>query len=163
MQEELDLLKGMGTWETVQKPPDVVPISNKWVFIWKRNNLEEIVHYKARLVAKGCAQCPGHNYMEMFSPVVRMDTVRAILALVPSKKLQLQQMDVKGAYLNGVLQETIFMKQPEGCEDGTGRVCRLVKTLYGLKQSGCEWNKQLDEKLRKHGYTCLCSDLCAYV
>ena len=101
--------------------------------------------------------------METFSPVVQMDTICAILALVPLKKLQVHQMDVKGAYLNGVLQETIYMKQPEGCEDGTGRVCQLVKTLYGLKQSGREWNKQLDEKLRKHSYTHLCSDPCAYV
>jgi hypothetical protein len=163
MQKELDLLKGMGTWETVQKPPDTVPISNKWVFICKWNNLGGIVRYKARLVAKGCAQCPGHDYVEMFSSIVRMDTVHAILALVPSKRLLVQQMDVKGAYLNGVLQETIYMKQPEGCEDGTSRVCQLVKTLYGLKQSRCEWNKQLDEKLRKHSYTRLHSDPCAYV
>jgi hypothetical protein len=120
MQEELDMLKGMGTWETVQKPSDAVPISNKWVFIRKRNNLGEVVHYKARLVVKGCAQCPGHDYMETFSPVVRMDTIRVILTLVPSKKLKLQQMDVKGAYLNGILQETIYMKQPEGFEDRTG-------------------------------------------
>jgi hypothetical protein len=62
MQEELDLLKGMSTWETVQKPLDTVLISNKWVFIWKQNNLGKIVRYKARLVAKGCAQCPGHDY-----------------------------------------------------------------------------------------------------
>jgi hypothetical protein len=92
-----------------------------------------------------------------------MDTVHAILALVPLKKLKVQQMDVKGAYLNGVLQETIYMKQPEGCKDGTGRVCQLIKTLYGLKQSGREWNEQLDEKLRKHGYTRLYSNPCAYV
>jgi hypothetical protein len=163
MKEELDLLKGMGTWETVQKPPDAVPISNKWVLIRKRNNLGEIVCYKVRLVAKGCAQHPGYDYMETFSPVVQMDTICAILTLVPSKKLKVQQMDVKGAYLNGVLQETIYMKQPEGCEDGTGRVCWLIKTLYGLKQSGYEWNKQLDEKLRKHGHIRLYSDPCAYV
>jgi hypothetical protein len=76
-----------------------------------------------------------------------MDTLRAILVLVPLLDLKIQQMDVKGAYLNGILQEIIFMKQPEGCEDGTGRVCRLIKTLYGLKQAGREWNRQLDEKL----------------
>ena len=72
-------------------------------------------------------------------------------------------MDIKGAYLNGILQETVYMKQPEGYEDGTGRVCKLIKTLYGLKQSGREWNKQLDEKLRLHGYKCLISDPCTYV
>jgi uncharacterized protein YuzE len=72
-------------------------------------------------------------------------------------------MDIKGAYLNGVLQEEIYMKQPEGCGDGTDRVCRLVKTLYGLKQAGHEWNKQLDAKLRKRGYKRLLSDPCAYI
>src|ERR1700721_2063724 len=72
-------------------------------------------------------------------------------------------MDIKGAYLNGILQETVYMKHPEGYEDGTGRVCKLIKTLYGLKQSGREWNKQLDEKLRSHRYKRLISDPCAYV
>jgi uncharacterized protein YuzE len=77
--------------------------------------------------------------------------------------LKVHQMDIKGAYLNGVLQEEIYMKQPEGCGDGTDRVCRSVKTLYGLKQAGHEWNKQLDAKLRKHGYKQLLSDPCAYI
>src|SRR5277367_395470 len=92
-----------------------------------------------------------------------MDTLRAILALVPEKELKLHQMDIKGAYLNGILQETIYMKQPEGCEDGTDHVCKLIKTLYGLKQAGHEWNKELDKKLRKHGYHRLQSDPCVYV
>src|SRR5882762_9491045 len=70
---------------------------------------------------------------------------------------------MKGAYLNGILQETIHMKQLEVFGDGTGRVCKLIKTLYGLKQSGQEWNKQLDEKLRHYGYKRLTSDPCAYV
>ena len=65
-----------------------------------------------------------------------MDTLCAILALVPVKDLKLHQMDIKGAYQNGTLQETIYMKQPKGCEDGTGQVCRLVKSLYGLKLAG---------------------------
>ena len=72
-------------------------------------------------------------------------------------------MDIKGAYLNGILHETIYMKQLEGFGDGTDRVCKLIKTLYGLKQSGREWNKQLDEKLRSHGYKRLISDPCTYV
>ena len=87
-------------------------------------------------MAKECVQCPGFDYMETFSPVVQMDTLHAILALVPMQDLKFQQMDVKGAYLNGTLHETIYMQQPEGCEDGTGQVCKLVKPLYGLKQAG---------------------------
>jgi Reverse transcriptase (RNA-dependent DNA polymerase) len=138
MQEQLDLLKKMGTWETVQKPPDAVPIVNKWVFIKKHDNLGEVVCYKARLVAKGCAQWPGCDYMETFSPVVQIDTWYAILVLIPIMGLKVHQMDIKGMYLTGTLQETIYMWQPEGCEDGMGQVCRLLKLLYGLKQAGSE-------------------------
>ena len=65
-------------------------------------------------MAKGCAQRPGHDYLETFSPVVRMETIQAILALVPTKNLKVQQMDIKGAYLNGVLKEKVYMHQPEG-------------------------------------------------
>lgn len=72
-------------------------------------------------------------------------------------------MDVKGAYLNGTLKEKVLMRQPEGYDDGSGRVCLLEKTLYGLKQSGCEWNIELDKKLRQHGFTHLIADPCAYV
>src|SRR5277367_6269862 len=140
-----------------------VPIANKWVFVKKRNKAGEVIRYKARLVVKGCAQRPGYDYMETFSPVVRMDTLRAILALVAEEGLKMQQMDVKGAYLNGTLQETIYMRQPEGCEDGTDRVCRLIKSLYGLKQAGREWNNELDRKLKIHGYEHLFADPCAYI
>ena len=72
-------------------------------------------------------------------------------------------MDVKGAYLNGILQETIFMTQPEGFEDATERICRLIKTLYGLKQAGRCWNFEFDQKMQKHGFKRLLSDPCAYI
>src|SRR6202789_4023968 len=163
MKAELDLLTEKGTWELVQKPPDAVPISNKWIFFNKWNKEGEVVRYRARLVAKGYAQQPGFDYRETFLPVVRMDTLHAILALVPEKELKLHQMDVKGAYLNGTLQEIIYMKQHEGWEDETGRVCRLVKSLYGLKQAGREWNNELDGKLKVHEYKCLLSDPCVYI
>ena len=77
-----------------------------------------------------------------------METIQAILALVPMKNLKVQQMDIEGAYLNGVLKEKVYMHQPEGYDDESGRVCLLIKTLYGLKQSGQEWNKELDIKLK---------------
>jgi hypothetical protein len=108
-------------------------------------------------------QRPRYDYVETFSPVIRMDTLCAILALVPKKKLKVQQMDVKGAYLNGILKETLHMKQPEGFEDDTDQVCILIKTIYGLKQAGCEWNKQVDEKLKQHRSRHLKSDPCIYV
>jgi hypothetical protein len=160
---ELGQLTEMGTWKLIEKSKDAIPISNKWVFLKKLNKHGEIIKYKARLVAKGCSQRPGYDYLETFSPVVRMETIRAILALVPIKGLKIQQMDVKGAYLNGILKEKVYMKQPEGYDDGTDRVCLLIKTLYGLKQSGREWNKELDTKLRNFGFNPLQSDPCAYV
>lgn len=89
--------------------------------------------------------------------------LRALLAIVAKRGLVIQQMDVKGAYLNGILKEHVYMMQPEGYDDESGHVCLLVKTLYGLKQSGREWNNELDEKLQKHQFTCLHSDPCAYI
>ena len=160
---ELAQLQEMGTWRLIEKPKDAVPIANKWTFIKKRNKAGMVVKYKARLVAKGCAQRPGYDYVETFSPVVRMETIRAILVLVLIKGLKMQQMDVKGAYLNGQLKEKVYMKQPEGYEDKSGRVCELIKTLYGLKQSGREWNKEFDEKLKQFGFERLRSDPCVYV
>jgi Reverse transcriptase (RNA-dependent DNA polymerase) len=77
--------------------------------------------------------------------------------------LKIQQMDVKGAYLNGILKEHIYMHQPEGYEDQTVRVCELIKTLYGLEQSGREWNNQFNKKLTNFGFYCLQSDLCVYI
>jgi hypothetical protein len=71
-------------------------------------------------------------------------------------------MDVKGTYLNGTLKETLYMRQPDGFEDGSGRVCHLIKTLYGLKQSGQEWNEEFDNKMRRRGYKRLCADPCVY-
>jgi Reverse transcriptase (RNA-dependent DNA polymerase) len=94
---------------------------------------------------------------------VRLETIRAILAMVPSQKFKVQQMDVKGAYLNGTLKERVYMRQPEGHEDNSGRVCMLVKTLYSLKQSGHKWNIELDTKLQKCKFIRLKSDPCTYM
>src|SRR5262245_7803220 len=163
MNEELAMLQEKGTWKLVQKPPGVTPLNNKWTFVKKRNKEGSVIRFKARLVVKGCGQRYGHDYVETFSPVVRMETLRAILALVPILDLQVQQMDVKGAYLNGILQEKVYMRQPEGYGDGTDRVCELIKTMYGLKQSGREWNRQFHERITGHGYRRLLSDPCVYV
>jgi len=153
----------MGTWRLVEPPKGVKPIPNKWVFAKKKDNQGNITKYKARLVAKGCSQRPGRDYEETHSPVVRLETLRALLAIAPGNKLFIQQMDVKGAYLNGTLKETVYMRQPEGFEDGTGRVCLLIKPLYGLKQAGRAWNFELDMKLKKHGFTRLRTDSCVYI
>jgi hypothetical protein len=85
-----------------------------------------------------------------------------MLAIASAKRLLIRQMDVKGAYLNGTLKETIYMKQSDSFEDGTDRVCHLIKTLYRLKQSSQEWNAEFDTKMRRQGYKQLCADPCVY-
>jgi hypothetical protein len=163
MHEELNQQKEMGTWKLEPLPPGTVAIPNKWTFVKKQNKEGDVIRHKARLVIKGCAQQPRYDYVETFSPVVRLDTLWAILALVPSLNLIIQQMDVKSAYLNSVLEEVLYMMQPEGCEDSMELICRLIKTIYGLKQAGLAWNKQLDKKLQARGYKRLLSDPCMYI
>ena len=159
---ELGQLWEKGTWELVDQPRDAVPLNNKWVFIRKRDREGNIQRYKAWLVAKGYSQQPGHDYIEMHSPVVRLETICTILAIAITKGLEIQQMDVKGAYLNGTLKETIYMHQPNRYNNGSGRVYKLIKTLYGLKQSSREWNTKLNEKMWGQGFQRLWSEPCTY-
>jgi len=120
MHTELDQLYHMGTWKLIEKPPGVVPIANKWVYAKKQDKEGIVMIYKARLVTKGCAQQPRHDYLETHSLVVRMESIRAILAIAAMRKLYIHQMDMKGAYLNGTLKECVYMRQPEGFDNGTG-------------------------------------------
>ncbi len=99
----------------------------------------------------------------MHLPVIRLETIRAIIAIATQEKLMIQQMDVKGAYLNGYLKETVYMCQSKGFNDGTNCVCLLVKTLYGLKQSGHKWNIEFDKKIHQKGFICLRADPCTYI
>jgi len=163
MEAEINQLVEKGTWELVECPPDRVPIGNRWTYAKKFNSDGVLTRHKARLVGKGYTQIPGQDYTETFSPVMRMDTFRFLMSLVAAKNLECQQMDVVGAFLNGELKETIYMRQPEGFEDGTNRVCLLKRTLYGLKQSGREWNRTLDRALNQLGYTRLEADHCVYL
>ena len=123
----------------------------------------EIVKHKARLVIKGCSQHLRFDFNETYLPVVQIETIQILLVMVPSLNLRLQQMDIKGAYLNGILKKTIYLKQLEGFFDRTDQVCRLNKTLYRLKQSGHEWNNQLDHGLQSIGFQHLLTDPCAYL
>src|SRR5947209_1465293 len=133
---ELEQLQKMGTWNLVDPPPDVKPIPNKWVLVKKYDKEGNLQKYKARLVAKGYSQIPGMHYHDTFAPVVRMETIRVLLALSVQENWEVQQMDVKGAFLNGNITEDIYMKQPESYDDGMGCLCHLIKSLYGLKQAG---------------------------
>ena len=130
---ELDQLQQMGTWDLVNLPEERQAIGNKWVFLKKYSKTGKLEKYKARLVAKGYSQIPGMDFSQTFSPVVQLETIRTILSLAVNMDWEITQMDVKGAYLNVNLQEEVYMHQPDGFKDGTNRVCRLIKTIYGLK------------------------------
>lgn len=163
MDDEFQSLVSNQTWELVHLPPGMKCISNKWVFKLKTNDAEKIVRHKARLVAKGCSQREGIDYLETYSPVVRFSSIRMLMAIAVKYQLRIEQMDVVTAFLHGEVKETIYMKQPENYDDGTGKVCKLLKSLYGLKQASRNWNVKLNGVLVKAGFTRCKSDPCIYV
>jgi hypothetical protein len=145
--EELAVLRDAGTWELTNAPDGANIVGSKWVFRAKKDAAGNVVRYKARLVAQGFSQVPGVDYFDTFAPVAKLASIRTVLALAASNDMELHQIDIKGAYLNGELteQETIYMSQPPGyhAPNSSGKVCHLRKTLYGLKQSGRRWYQKL--------------------
>ena len=122
-------------------PKGAKAIGCKWVYKTKRDSLSNIERYKKRLVAKGFTQNEGIDYTETFSPVSKKDSLSIILALVAHVDLELQQMDVKMAFLNSDLEEEVHMKLPEGFSsmEGEHLICKLKKSIYGLKQASRQW------------------------
>ncbi|KAE8685043.1 hypothetical protein F3Y22_tig00111101pilonHSYRG00028 [Hibiscus syriacus] len=165
MQEEIEVLHKNNTWDLVPLPQGRKPIGNKWVFKIKRNGDDQVERYRARLVVKGYAQKEGIDFNEIFSPVVRLTTVRVVLAMCATLNLHLEQLDVKTTFLHGNLEEDIYMLQPEGFEEEEEKknlVCRLNKSLYGLKQAPRCWYKRFDSFIMCLGYNRLNADPCAY-
>lgn len=163
MKEEHDSLVDNATWELVDKPIGQKIIDCKWVYKVKCNTDETVERYKARLVARGFNQQHGIDFEETFSPVVRFDSIRAILAIAAVNKLKMKQFDVKTAFLYGDLKENVFMKQPKGFEDGTEKVCKLRKSLYGLKQSSRCWNQKFKDFIVEFGFKVSNADPCVFV
>ena len=164
MNEELESMKINQVWELVDLPTGRRAIGNKWVLKIKQKADGSIERYKARLVAKGFTQQEGIDYEETFSPVVRFTSIRLILALVAGLDLELHQMDVKTAFLNGELDEEIYMDQPTGFvkEGNEHKVCKLLKSIYGLKQSSRQWYFRFQEVVLSNGFTMIDEDNCVY-
>ena len=164
MKEEMTSLKKNHTWEVVDQPPGQKLVSCKWLYKIKEG-IEGVQkpRYKARLVARGFTQRAGIDYNEVFSPVVRHTSIRVILSLTACEDYELEQLDVKTAFLHGNLEETIYMRQPPGFEEGTGnKVCLLKKSLYGLKQSPRQWYKRFDVYMVSNGFSRSNYDSCVY-
>jgi len=154
MDEEMQSLEKNSTWEVVPLPKQKKIISCKWIFKRKEGlSPSEPPKYKARLVAKGNSQIPGVDYNDVFSPVVKHSSICTFLSIVASHDLELEQLDVKTAFLHGELEEDIYMDQPEGfIVPGKEKyVCKLKRSLYGLKQSPRQWNKRFDSFMLSHG------------
>lgn len=160
--DEMSSLQANRTWSLVDLPTGRKAIANKWVFKTKIGGDGRIDKFKARLVIKGCAQREGIDYEETFSPVVRYSTVRYLIALAAKYDMDIDHMDAVTAFLQGDLKEEVYMQQPIGMEDGTKRVCRLNKSLYGLKQASRTWNEKLNCALINAGLTCSRVDTCVY-
>jgi hypothetical protein len=161
--EELEALEKNETWEIVDLPRDRKALDCRWVFAVKRDKEGEIERYKARLVAKGCAQKWGLDYNETYAPVASFTTLRVLLAIINHDKLIAHQLDVKNAFLQGELKETIYMKAPEGAKVENGKVCKLKKSLYGLKKAPIVWNNKFDMFVKRLGFIQCESDKCLYI
>src|SRR5712672_41090 len=149
-QYEIDTLHKNDTWELVDLPPGQKSIKSKWVFKLKADG-----RYHAHLVAKGFTQIPGIDYDETFSPVAHFESLRLLLALAALEDWEIHQMDIKSVFLNGVLDEEIYMEQPQGfIMPGTEtKVCCLKRAIYGLKQASRTWNIQFHGFLTGIGFT----------
>jgi len=168
IEEELNSLKKMETWHSkpVIPPNDRKAVKNKWVFKIKVAPDGTPIRYKARLVAKGFSQVEGIDYEETFSPVARYESFRILMALAAKSNWEIHQMDVKTAFLNGDLNEEIYMEHPEGFKTQKGiegTALKLNKAIYGLKQASRQWNKKIDDTLRHLQFKRLQSDHGVYI
>lgn len=165
MDEEFQALQKNNTWHLVPSRLDKNVIDFKWVFRIKRRSDGTIDRYKARLVAKGFKQRYDIDYEDSFSPIVKAATIRLVLSIVVSRGWSLRQLDVQNAFLHGVLEEEVYMKQPPGFEDKNKlfHVCRLDRSLYGLKQALRAWYSRLSTKLQQLGFAPSKSDTSLFI
>lgn len=165
MDDEFQSHQRNGTWELVDRPAGKRVIGSRWVYKIKQDETGEVVRFKARLVAQGFAQRYGEDFDEVFAPVTKYATLRTLLALAGKDRLFLKHLDVKTAYLYGTIDEEVYMRQPVGYEvrGQEQKVCRLKRSIYGLKQSARCWNRKLSEVLLKLGFVACSADPCLYV
>jgi hypothetical protein len=164
MTEEVNSLKESKTWELVRLPDGRQAIQCKWVFKTKYHPNGKIDKFKARLVAKGYTQKAGVDYSETFSPMVKFETVRIVMAITAADDLEIVQFDIKTTFLNGDIAELLYMEQPEGFidKDHPDYVCLLRKALYGLKQASRNWNHKFHQFLLQFGFVASDADPCVY-
>jgi hypothetical protein len=164
MESEIGSMDHNQVWELVEPPDGVKPIGCKWIYKRKRGPDRKVETFKARLVAQGYTQKEGIDYEETFSPVAMLKSIRILLSIAAHLDYEIWQMDVKTAFLNGSLEENIYMKQPEGfiAKGQEHLVCKLKKSIYGLKQASRSWNIRFDEVIQSYGFVQSPDESCVY-
>ena len=159
----MDSMYSNQVWELVDPPEGIIPIGNKWIFKRKIGADGKVETFKARLVAKGFRQRQGVDYEETFSPVAMLKSIRILLAIAAHLDYEVWQMDVKTAFLNGYIEEEIYMEQPKGFESEEGsKVCKLKRSIYGLKQASRSWNRRFDEAIKSYKFIKNEDEPCVY-
>ena len=167
MQTEYNSLMDNNTWTLVNEPEDQQVLPGKWVYKVKYGADGQVDKLKARYVAKGYAQVEGLDFFDTYAPTCKPETFRILLATAAQKDLQLGQMDVKSAYLHSNIEEEIYLEQPQGfvkkANSGQKLVCKLNKSIYGLKQAAKNWYEALTSLLLKEGFKRSRNDYCLFV
>ena len=152
MEEEMALMRKYEVWDVVDSPEDTNVVGSRWVFRIKQDSSGKILKYRARLVAQGFTQMYGVDFQDTFAPVARLSSIRTVIALAASEDWELHQMDVKSAYLNSPIDTPVFMRLPPGYTQ-KGKVAKVNRGLYGLRQSGNLWHKTLTSAFENLGLT----------
>nr|GEV72771.1 putative polyprotein [Tanacetum cinerariifolium] len=158
-------MKDNEVWDLVDLPPNDKTVGSKWLFK-KKTDVDGAVHtFKARLVAKGFTQTYEVDYEETFSPVIDIRAIRILIAIIAYYDHEIWKIDVKTAFLDGHLSEEVYMDQPEGFVNPKylNQVCKLKRSIYGLKQASRQWNTRFDDEIKKFGFTQNRDKLCVYL
>ena len=162
MDTELKILKLNDTYVDTELPPEKSLVGGRWVYNLKGD--PENPSFKARFVAKGYSQVEGLDYNETFSPTARKETVRTMIQIACQEDLELNQMNVKSAFLHAPIKEEIYVNQPDGyVSPEPNQVWKLNKSLYGLKQSDRNWNATLHHHLKDNGFAQSNADPCLFI
>ncbi|KAL0400386.1 UNVERIFIED_CONTAM: Retrovirus-related Pol polyprotein from transposon TNT 1-94 [Sesamum radiatum] len=161
---EVDSMGSNQVWTLVDSPKGAKPVGCKWVYKRKFGADGEVTAFKARLVAEGYTQRPGVDFEETYSPVAMAKSIRILVAIAAWYDYEIWQMNVKTAFLNGFVEEEIFMDKPEGFTTvgEEQKVCRLQRSIYGLKQASPSWNTRFDEVIRGYDFIKNDHDPCIY-
>ncbi|KAL0546234.1 hypothetical protein IC582_016140 [Cucumis melo] len=164
MDLETEFMYSISVWTLVDQPNNVKPIDCKWIYKRKRDQAGKVQTFKARLVAKGYTQKKGIDYEKTFSPVAMLKSIRIFLSITTFYDYEIWQMDVKTTFLNGNLEECIYVVQPEGFiqKGQEQKVCKLQKSIYGLIQAFRSWNIRFDTTIKSYGFEQNVDEPCVY-